>query len=207
MLIELVFSKGNDVRYIGHLDLMRSFQRAISRAGLPIAYSKGFNPHMILSFGLALPVGVEGTSEIARIELAKDVNVDGIMELMNKSLPKGLSVSKCYTVDKGSVHPSKLIESATYRVEFFESIACSEVESIFAQEKLIFQKKTKKKHKEVDLKEYLYDYSIGDDWIEFKVNAGEKMNIRPDNVLSVINSEVVPKRIIRLGFCYSKNDV
>ncbi|OGC34402.1 hypothetical protein A2311_01445 [candidate division WOR-1 bacterium RIFOXYB2_FULL_48_7] len=91
--VKVVYSKGEEVKYIGHRDLMRTFQRAIRRSGLPIAYSQGFNPHMKISWGQALKVGTAASSQEAILELADWVNPDLITQRLNSQLPIGLAVT------------------------------------------------------------------------------------------------------------------
>ena len=71
IIYRIKFTKGEEVKYIGHLDVMRIFQRAIKRADLPIAYSQGFNPHQLLSFANPLTLGTQvvGSTEIFSLEL------------------------------------------------------------------------------------------------------------------------------------------
>jgi radical SAM-linked protein len=96
--IKLTYSKGEEVKYIGHRDLMRAFQRAIRRADLPIAFSQGFNPHMKISWGQALKVGATSASEPAELELSTWVKPDEVMARLNATLPEGLAILEAFLV-------------------------------------------------------------------------------------------------------------
>lgn len=96
--VKIKYKKGEEVKFISHLDLMRAFQRAIRRAGIPIAYSQGFNPHMKISWGKALKVGETSESEEAELTLEKFAKPKEILEKINKQLPKGLEIIEAYLV-------------------------------------------------------------------------------------------------------------
>jgi radical SAM-linked protein len=87
----LEFSKIGKMKYVGHLDLLKLFQRAVNRSGLPVAYSQGFNPHQRLSFALPLPLGAEGLAELVEIEWQKQLPADQIIESLNQQTPAGLT--------------------------------------------------------------------------------------------------------------------
>ncbi|MDD4080664.1 MAG: TIGR03936 family radical SAM-associated protein [Eubacteriales bacterium] len=90
MKMLFVFRKDKDLRFIGHLDLQRAMQRALRRSGLPVSFSQGFNPHIILSFAAPLAVGITGEKEIAEIPLQLPVSPNDFLERLGKALPPGL---------------------------------------------------------------------------------------------------------------------
>ncbi len=91
--IRVRFSRGESVKFISHLDLMKVFERAIRRSGLPIAYSKGFNPHPQMVFGLPLSVGMTSGCEYADFELGNETEPEEFMKRLNASLPEGIRVT------------------------------------------------------------------------------------------------------------------
>lgn len=92
----LAFSKSDTAKYISHLDLMRTFQRAFLRAGLPIRHTEGFNPHAFVSIPLPLSVGFSSGCEVLECELLGDPALDGVPARMSRALPAGIEVSRCY---------------------------------------------------------------------------------------------------------------
>jgi radical SAM-linked protein len=90
--IKIKYTKGEEVKYISHRDLMRAFQRAIRRAGIPMAYSQGFNPHMKISWGQALKVGAASAGEYAELQVEGWVKAGELMERLNKTLPRGIEI-------------------------------------------------------------------------------------------------------------------
>ncbi|MCL2456261.1 MAG: TIGR03936 family radical SAM-associated protein, partial [Defluviitaleaceae bacterium] len=81
--IRLKFSKTKTLRFIGHLDFLRVFQQTIRRAGLPAAFSQGFNPHLMISFALPLPLGMESLNDYADITLESEASFDDIVKKIN----------------------------------------------------------------------------------------------------------------------------
>lgn len=90
--IKVRFTKGEEVKFISHRDLMRLFQRAIRRAELPMIYSQGFNPHMRISWGQALKLGKTSDNEYATLQLEDWVKPQEVMLKLNKTLPKGVEI-------------------------------------------------------------------------------------------------------------------
>lgn len=90
--IRIKFAKGEEMKFISHRDLMRVFQRAIRRAGLPIAYSQGFNPHMKISWGNALKLGKTSDSEFAVLQFDNWIKPQELLQRLNRQLPKGIEI-------------------------------------------------------------------------------------------------------------------
>ena len=109
----LTFAKEGRARYISHLDLMRTMQRAIKRAKVPIWYTQGFNPHMYLMFPLALPLGTDSRTESMDIALTEDIPFDKLLSQLNAAMPEGL-----YFLDAARpVRKHTDISSAEYVIE------------------------------------------------------------------------------------------
>lgn len=90
--IKITYTKGEEVKFISHLDLIRIFERAIRRANLPIAYSQGFNPRMKISYGQALKVGQTSGSEEAKLTFEKELSPEEVASRLNAVLPKGVKL-------------------------------------------------------------------------------------------------------------------
>lgn len=96
----LHFSKTDTAKYISHLDLMRTFQRAFLRAGLPIRHTEGFNPHAFVSIPLPLSVGYSSGCEALECELLNSPDLTTVPERLNRALPAGVTVHRCYEAVK-----------------------------------------------------------------------------------------------------------
>ncbi|MBU1026348.1 MAG: TIGR03936 family radical SAM-associated protein, partial [Candidatus Margulisbacteria bacterium] len=84
--VKIIYSKGEEVKFISHRNLMMVFQRAIRRADLPMAYSQGFNPHMRISWGNALKLGATSANEEATLHLATWAKPEEIKAKLNQQL-------------------------------------------------------------------------------------------------------------------------
>jgi radical SAM-linked protein len=96
--IKIKYKKDEEVKFLSHKELMRSIQRAVRRAGLPIAYSQGFNPHMKISWGNALKVGATSENEYAELQIDGWLKPFELMDRLNKELPLGLAILDAYVV-------------------------------------------------------------------------------------------------------------
>ncbi len=151
----LLFAKCEDARYISHLDLMRTFQRAFQRAEIPIRHTEGFNPHAFVSIALPLSVGFSSNCEIMEFGLLDGVEKDEVPKKLNRALPKGISVKSCYDAER----KIKELCFVNYIVtmEYENGLpfgAESAVRGMLNEETLIVTKKSKKAktgEREVDL--------------------------------------------------------
>lgn len=111
-----VFEKGLGIRHIGHLDLMRTMQRALRRSGLPLQYSKGFSPHIQLSFAYPLSVGVAGLREVMDVPLAQPVEEAEYTDRLNRHLPGSIRVRRARALDDGFPTLMALVAGSRYAV-------------------------------------------------------------------------------------------
>ena len=112
----LQFQKGDIVRHLGLLDLQRTMQRALRRSGLPIAYSNGFNPHIVMSFASALSSGIPGDAELLDVSLKSEATAEECMAAMNRVLPPALQVSRVRMVDDRFPKVSAALRQAEYTI-------------------------------------------------------------------------------------------
>lgn len=110
------FAKRGALRFVGHLDLARAFDRAIRRAGLPVAYTQGFNPRARIAFAPPLPVGAEGEAEMCIIDLAQEMDANEIRDRLARELPPDLPVVDVATELRGRRSPIADISVAEYEV-------------------------------------------------------------------------------------------
>ena len=151
----LAFSKSDTAKYISHLDLMRTLQRAFLRAGLAIRHTEGFNPHAFVSIPLPLSVGFSSACEVLECELLGDPDLGAVPARMNAVLPAGIAVSRCYE----AVRPVKELCYVNYIVTLdYENGAPfgaeTAIRDLLARDSLVVAKKSKKARSgqvEVDL--------------------------------------------------------
>ena len=159
MKLRMQITKERDIRFISHLEYIRTIERAIRRAKLPAAYSEGFNPHMKFSLASALGVGVVSYTEFVEIELMEPMELEVAAKALDKALPRGIRVLAADAVENN--HPALMAEAAgaVYRVTLPLGEDVSDAVAKFnAAESIIFAKaapKKKNKVKEIDVKFYI----------------------------------------------------
>ena len=124
------FGKQPRLRFISHLDLQRFFQRAVNRTGLPIAYSQGFNPHPVMSFGSALALGWTSEYEVIDIKLSAPMGRKRTEEAVRAALPVDLPVLEVRMVDDRHAAPMSLVRMSDYIVQLEGESAPAVVEQI-----------------------------------------------------------------------------
>jgi radical SAM-linked protein len=144
-MLRLIFEKNGRARYISHLDLMRTFQRAFFRTGLPIWHTEGFNTHAFVSIVLPLSVGFESCCEILEFRLNEESDLAALPALLNATLPEGITALRCYE----GVEAAKKLTYVNYEVTLAYSAgtpetAAAELAALLAQESLVMRKKSKK---------------------------------------------------------------
>ena len=149
------YTKTGCMKYLGHLDVLRYFQKAIKRSGLPIAYSEGFNPHQLLSFAAPLSVGVESVGEYFDMELLEEIPKESIVEALGAAMVEGISVADASYLPGKTVNAMAAVTAASYSV-YMEN-AADFVSFIQESERIMITKKTKKSEREIDLKPLIYE--------------------------------------------------
>lgn len=189
MKIRLKFSKSGSMKFIGHLDIMRYFQKAIRRADIDIAYSAGFSPHQIMSFAAPLSVGHTSSGEYFDIEVNSHEGALDIKQRLNRVMAEGIEILEAAILDEKEKNAMASVAAAEYLVTFREGVILPtdwqrKLIDFFSQEKISVIKKTKKGEREIDLKEGIYELAVkDDDSVYLLVRAGSEENIKPDFVL------------------------
>ncbi len=184
--LKISFSKRGPAKYFGHLELVKIFLRAISRAGIPIKFSEGFHPKPKISFEDPLPVGLESLSENFYLFLRGDVKPERIVDPLNKHLPTGLNVLDCQVVP--ATAGSKELPSATYLVTKKDGFFDEKDLKYFINKREVIVTRTgpKGKTKKIDLKEMVLQ-------IELPAPNRLKMTLRTEPGRTVRPFEVMGK--------------
>lgn len=188
MKVRIKFSKEGPVKFIGHLDIMRYFQKAIRRADIDIAYSMGFNPHQIMSFASPLSVGHESSGEYFDIELNSMTDTEDIKNRLNEVMTDGIKIIKVAALDEGEGNAMASVAAADYLVRFCDKLTLPDdfkekLTDYYEQEHIYVTKKTKKSEKEIDLKEGIYKLQVRDDGVFMQLDAGSGSNLKPGFVM------------------------
>ena len=196
MKVRIKFRKYGVMKFIGHLDMMRYFQKAMRRADIDICYSEGFSPHQIMSFAAPLGVGITSDGEYLDIELTEPIDSKEAVARMNAVSVEGIEMVSMVQISEEKKASGMTITAASdYQVFLLESGKSSDVrrkipsewkeswEKFLSQEQILVWKKTKKSEKEVDIKPMIYKSEIKEDYIYLYLATGSEQNLKPDLVM------------------------
>lgn len=192
------FGKGHELRFTGHLNLHRAWERTLRRAGVSLAYSEGFNPRPKINLGAALPLGCTSEADLIDIETTGGYQPNVLLQQVIEAAPPGLAVHVSETVPPGSPKLQKLIVSAVYIVPIpgnGQNDLGDRIQEILDAEQLERVRRDKK----YDLRPLIEDLRLDDTGaIHFQVAARSNATGRPDEVLRALGLDpepLVPHRI------------
>lgn len=186
MKVRFQFKRREELKYIGHLDVMRLFERAFKRASIPVTHSQGFNPRPEIVFAQPMALGLSSDGEFADVELETDYDLKVFIEKVNAVLPDGVKI-----VDAREKTSNKnimaIVKAARYRIDF-KADGIQDIDSVISyilgKKKIIVLKKTKSGESEIDIRPLIYELSgeLNGDTGFFNVllNAGQENNVRPE---------------------------
>lgn len=196
------FTKEANIKFISHLDLMRTLQRVIRRADLPMEYSKGFNPHMAMSIAQPLSVGVYSDAEYMDIVLVEELDEKEIIEKLNEKTASGIRFLEARKVinkegEKKLPQTMALIDAARFTVKILcedAKVVEEKLKSLEENKEWITIKKSKKGEKEVNLrtmiKEMKYWTNEDELVLNILISSGSREHLSPDLVASYIKSNI-----------------
>lgn len=188
MKVRIKFSKEGPVKFVGHLDTMRYFQKAVRRASLPAAFSGGYSPHMIMSFAAPLGVGTESLGEYFDLELTETMSTDEIARRLNETMAEGVQVISARQVEDGKAGKAmSLVAAADYYVEFRpgREPSCdwrNKIQEFLANPEILVTKKTKKSEREVDIRPFIYKMELQGDRIFMMLASASANYTKPELV-------------------------
>jgi len=206
MKLRIKFSKSGVMKFIGHLDIMRYFQKAMRRADIDIAYSTGFSPHQIMSFAAPLGVGLESNGEYFDIEANSVTNANDMKDRLNAVMVDGIHVETIRMLPENAGNAMASVAAAKYAIRFDPSYPVPfdlehAVKSFMAKERIPVVKQTKKSRKEMDLKPYIYEMNVENGTVNLFVDASSSGNIKPNLVMETLfqeNSQTLPEFVLKI---------
>ncbi|MBQ2833839.1 MAG: DUF2344 domain-containing protein [Clostridia bacterium] len=195
MRMLMQFKKDDIVRHLGLLDLQRTMQRALRRSGLPVAYSKGFNPHMVMAFASALSSGIPGDAELLDVSLCGEVTEQECLAAMNRVLPPALKASRIRLVDDRFPKTAASLAQAEYRITLTGGKAgeiAQAVPAFLDREEIMALRKTKKSETMVNIRPMIHELTAQYDAeqdraiIEARVSFVEAATLKPDLLMSTL---------------------
>ncbi|MEZ0396722.1 MAG: TIGR03936 family radical SAM-associated protein [Anaerolineales bacterium] len=198
MRLRITFSKTGALRYTGHLDLHKIWERTLRRAGLPLAYSQGFHPQPKIQIAAALPLGFLGREEIVDVWLAADEAAPPSPESIQPFAPPGLTILRVEAVPERAPALQTQIAAAEYQVTLLETGAGSGLErkaaDLLAQDSLPRQRRGKS----YDLRPLIQTLECRGTSLYMRLAAGEGATGRPEEVLAELGLDPAKTRIERL---------
>ncbi len=191
MKVRIRFSKTGALIYIGHLDVMRYFQKLFRRSDIPVRYSEGFSPHQILSFSEPLPLGMESEGEYADVELTETVTTeDALGRLRSNSVPE-IKIMSFKQLEDKCENAMAAVKAARYSVSFNDDQVYSKIKQAatdFMKKDVVnVIKKTKKNETNINLRPLVYELMADDTGLDMLVSSGSRDNIKPALVLEALS--------------------
>lgn len=192
MKLRIKFSKKGPLRFIGHLDIMRYFQKAIRRSDIDIAYSTGFSPHQIMSFAAPLGVGVESEGEYFDIEANSVTTAEDMIARLNREMAEGMVITGMRILPDDAKNAMASVKAASYRLNWKEGYKpdydlSEAVAQFLAKEEVLYTKKTAKSVIERNLKEAVYELKAMDErTVYMLVDASSAGNVKPGAVIECL---------------------
>ncbi len=188
MKIRVKFTKLGPIKFIGHLDVMRYFQKAIRRADIDIQYTEGFSPHQIMSFAAPLGLGDTSVCEYMDIEVRQVTSSADMKARLNAVMTDGIEILSCRALPEKCKNAMASTAAADYQLSFRagyepDDAFWADLAVFVAQPAIVITKKTKKSEKEVDIKPFILNFQAADGKIFCKVTAGSADNLKPELVV------------------------
>jgi radical SAM-linked protein len=204
--LRLKFGRGEELKFLSHLDLMRLWERALRRAGLPLAYSEGFTPHPQIALAAPLLVGMTSEAELMDVSLSRWISPQAFVAQIKKQLPAGINLLEVLPVGPNAPSLQSQIRFVEYRVEVETEKGCQEVESAL---QAFLSKKELPWHHHRDTGDRYYDLrALVEDLrlidcqdsmcvLEMRLRCDEKGAGRPEQVTKALGFSKHPKSIHR----------
>ncbi len=209
MKVRIKYTKSGHLKFIGHLDVMRFFQKAVKRAGLDIAYSQGFSPHQLMSFAAPLALGVTSEGEYFDAEFNTLVSSDEFVRRFNEQMVEGMVVNDVILLPDNAKNSMSIVAGSDYYVTILDKetdIECAKrkekllemVPHLLEKDTIEVLRKTKKNEKVEDIKPGIFRLSVEEDKIYMFLATGSEYNLKPESVIEALCKET--------GFLYNKFD-
>lgn len=191
MKIRIKFSKEGTMKYIGHLDTMRYFQKVMRRAEVDIRYSEGFSPHQIMSFAAPLGVGITSRGEYVDIEVLSTESSVRMIERLNDVMNEGVEILSYKRLPDQAAAAMSLVAAADYTVRFRQGYEPADwkefahgLSDFLERDSIPVVKKTKKGEREINIRPWIYRLEPEKDHtIRMRVAAGSAANLKPELVI------------------------
>jgi radical SAM family uncharacterized protein/radical SAM-linked protein len=199
----LTFSKLEDARHLGHLELVRMFHRALRRAKLPLLFSGGYHPMPKVSFTCALPVGTESLQETLTIELKKTLDPNEVREKLNEQLPSGIRITSVEEVTRGRKAP-RAIESTFLITVSGADLDTEALERFMGSRDFILAKRGKNGEKRINIRPAVKEMQlVSSETVRVTIAHADGPELRPTEIIGGVfnlnDNRDAPLRVLKLG--------
>jgi radical SAM-linked protein len=208
MRARITFSKQGALRYTGHLDLHRLWERAMRRADLPLSYSQGFHPQPKISIAAALPLGFSSLGEVLDVRFNADIPTIEIATRLKDNLPPDIQVTHVESVDEREPALQTQVLSAEYNVHLTEPVEGLDLTRKVKELMMAETLPRERRGKFYDLRPLIEKLDVitevdGKVWLQMKLAARDGATGRPEEVLNVLDIEPEYTRVERTRLIFS----
>ena len=191
MKIRIKYAKTGVLRYIGHLDVMRYYQKAIRRAGLDVTYSQGYSPHQLITFAAPLGLGVTSEGEYFDAEMNTVTTSADMVARLNETMVPGMEVKDIVALKEGAKTAMAVVAGSDYVIRKREGYGDIQtfqqaLEGFYGQEKIEVVKVSKTKETLMDIKPFIFKINSRNDGIYMLLSTGSVDNIKPELVMEAM---------------------
>ena len=179
MRIRIKFTKNEIVKYLGHLDIMRTFQRCFHRADVKMTYSEGFNPHQKMNFALPLGVGIASRGEYLDAEITDGQDPKLICSNLDMVTGSGFDILDVRALKENAEKAMASVRYASYEIEWMDTPGF-DLADYCSQPVILIRKLTKSGEKDVDIKPMLVDMQMNGSVLNILMKAGSESNVKPE---------------------------
>ena len=191
--IRIKYAKQKSIRFIGHLDMLRAWERTLRRADLPVAFTQGFHPHARINLGAALPLGFTSSWELVEVWLEKGVAIGDLEQMLQAALPPGIAILAIEVIDNLAPKLQKQIVSAEYEVTFKSPSLLNDmrgrIDELLAQE----NHPRTRRGKTYDLRPLVEKLTLEENrdgiTLRMRLTVGEGNTGRPDEVILALEED------------------
>lgn len=194
--VRIRFVKKGNLQYVSHLDLQRTIHRVLIRAGIPMWYTKGFNPHPKISFGYPLSIGTESVCEFLDMRIEREISMADIISQLNCELTDEMYVYDAYEAKTDAND----VAFADYTVKICTTgggpAMAGKIAAVLARDEVLMTKKTKSGDKEINIIELIDSCKVG--WcdesreivMDLRLATGSARNLNPELLISALKREL-----------------
>ncbi len=223
--LKFSFYRHENLKYISHLDIMRTFHRAIRRAELPVALTQGFNPQLRMSIALPLAIGITSEAELAEVYMERLTGTSHFLESLNSQLPDGIKIFNVTESPPDAPQLMQLIDAALYHVKpffaeqnFSKGFFLMGVEEILNKDKIVVKRIAKKKIRDYDIRPYIINIEAIEDnsnskgFLKMYLQTGSRGGAKPAEVMNAMGEAINFKdlglmvHIHRVGLYHKKEE-